>query len=305
LRQIVGERALGVLVRQDRHDGTVIPQPGIPGLADPLARMRDNFVVLKGQMGFNNPQHQSSPFSLRHELLRLRDESDAKWRQALMRYYTPNIYANEDVGRLAKQPYGATGPEPGFVIPFGATITPQMNFFGQPLGPGDGAYNSTQFATKIASVGVWFDGYDTARLARMPYVYLLPAGSDVMRPRNTQGQLRFWSVVEQLLPLPYPITQADMQQPGWIPSIDGVQGQMYQIKPYASFQAFPYAESLAPDEITTDTRLIGRSVWNTRWVLVIPGSALMADPEQGLTRFVEDVDDIYINFETYSYAGTR
>jgi hypothetical protein len=305
LRQIVGERALGVLVRQDRHDGTVIPQPGIPGLADPLARMRDNFVVLKGQMGFNNPQHQSSPFSLRHELLRLRDESDAKWRQALMRYYTPNIYANEDVGRLAKQPYGATGPEPGFVIPFGATITPQMNFFGQPLGPGDGAYNSTQFATKIASVGVWFDGYDTNRLARMPYVYLLPAGSDVMRPRNTQGQLRFWSVVEQLLPLPYPITQADMQQPGWIPSIDGVQGQMYQIKPYASFQAFPYDESLAPDEITTDTRLIGRSVWNTRWVLVIPGSALMADPEQGLTRFVEDVDDIYINFETYSYAGTR
>ena len=111
--------------------------------------------------------------------------------------------------------------------------------------------------------------------------------------------------MEQLLPLPYPITEAEMQQPNWIPSMDGVQGQMYQIKPYASFQAFPYADNLAPDEITTDTRLIGRSVWNTKWVLVIPGSALMADPEEGLARFVEDVDDIYIYFQTYSYAGTR
>ena len=286
-------------------DGTVIPQAGVPGLADPLARMRDNFTVLKGQMGFNNPQHQASPFSLRHELLRLRDESDAEWRQALMRYYTPDIYANQDVGRLAKRPYGLTGPEPGFVIPFGTTITPRINFFGQPLGPEDGAYNSTQFATKIASVGVWFAGYDTGRLARMPYVYLLPAGSDVMRPRDAQGLLRFWNVVEQLLPLPYPITEAEMQQPGWIPSMDGVQGQLYQSKPYASFQAFPFTDNLVPDELTTDTRLVGRSVWNTKWVLVIPGLSLLADPEQGLVDFIADVDDIYIYFQAYSYAGTR
>ena len=84
--------------------------------------MRDNFTVLKGQMGFNNPQDQASPFSLRHELLRLRDTSDAKWRQTLLRYYTADIYANQDVGRLAKRPYGETGPQPGFVIPFGTTI---------------------------------------------------------------------------------------------------------------------------------------------------------------------------------------
>lgn len=302
LRQIVAQRSLGEL--RQRLDFTVIPIAGSGGLADPLARMSANFQVLKGQMGFNNPQSQAARFSLRHELLRLRDDSDAKWRQSLMRYYTPDIFAHADVGRLAKRPYGATGPQPGFVIPFGSTVSQGLNFFGLPLGPGDGAYNATQFSTKISSVGVWFDGYDTERLARMPYVYLLPAGNDVIRPRNTQGKLRYWNVAEQQLPLPYPITESEVQKPTWIPRVDGLQGQMFQTKPYASFQAFPYSEEIDPSEINTDSRLIGRSVWNTKWVLVIPGSALMADPEQGLARFAEDVDDIYIYFRTYSYAGT-
>jgi hypothetical protein len=46
-------------------------------------------------------------------------------------------------------------------------------------------------------------------------------------------------------------------------------------------------------------------VWNTRWVLVIPGSTLLADSQQGLQRFIEDVDDVYIYFQTYAYAGTQ
>ena len=78
----------------------------------------------------------------------------------------------------------------------------------------------------------------------MPYVYLLPGGEDVLRPRNTDGTLRYWNVTEQLLPLPYPITDSDMQNPRWLPGIDGLQGRMYQIKPYAAFQAFPYTRGL-------------------------------------------------------------
>ncbi len=69
--------------------------------------------------------------------------------------------------------------------PFGTNVIEGQNFFGQPLGPGDSSYDATQFSTTIASVGVWFDGYDTTRLAQTPRVYLLPAGSDVLRPRNT------------------------------------------------------------------------------------------------------------------------
>lgn len=302
-RQIVAVRSLGEL-RWSSGPWDVEPIVGSGGLADPLGKMRDNFQVLKGQMGFNNPQSQVSRFSLRQELFRLRDSSDASWRTMLQRYYTPDIYANPAVDKLAKKPYGMTNPQPGLVIPFTSVIRQGLNYFGLPLGPGDGAYNPTNFATKIASVGVWFEGYDINRLARMPYVYMLPAGEDVIRPRNTDGLLRYWNVTEQLLPLPYAITQADMEDPRWIPSIDGLQDRLYRIKPYGAFQAFPYSENLEPSEMNTDTRLIGRSVWNTQWLLVIPGANLLADPELGIDRFIQDVDDIYVYFQTYAYAGT-
>jgi hypothetical protein len=302
LREIVGLRTLGEL-RWTTGPWEVEPIVGSGGLADSLGRMRDNFSVLKGQMGFNNPQDEANRFSLRHELFRLRDDSDAKWRQELMRYYTPDIYNNDDVARLAKRPYGDTGSQPGLVIPIGSTITEGLNFFGQPLGPGDSAYDASQFSTKIANVGVWFQDYDTERLAQTPRVYLLPAGKDVGRPRHSSNLIRYWNVTEQLLPVPYPITQADMENPDWIPRINGLEGQIYAVKPYVRFRAYPYSETFEPDEMNTDTRLIGRSVWNTEWLLVIPGSTMLADPQVGIERFIEDVTDIYIYFQTYAYAG--
>ena len=41
------------------------PIAGSRGLADPLARMKQNFDVLRGQLGFNNPQNETNRFSLR------------------------------------------------------------------------------------------------------------------------------------------------------------------------------------------------------------------------------------------------
>ena len=107
LRRIVGERSLGEL-RWNTGAWDLDPIVGSGGLADVLGRMRDNFRVLKGQMGFNNPSAQTSRFSLRQELFRLLDSSDASWRETLQRYYTPNIYANPTVAKLAKKPYGMT-----------------------------------------------------------------------------------------------------------------------------------------------------------------------------------------------------
>ena len=52
-----------------------------------------------------------------------------------------------------------------------------------------------------------------------------------------------------------------------------------------------------------DTRLVGRSIWNTRWVLIIPGATLHADPEVGLDRFVDQVTDIKLIFDTYGQSG--
>jgi len=59
---------------------------------------------------------------------------------------------------------------------------------------------------------------------------------------------------------------------------------------------------LSPSQFT-NTRLIGRSVWNTRWKLVIPGYKLLHDPNEGLDRFVNTVKDIKLHYVTYSYSG--
>jgi len=296
LRDVAVERSLGEII-----DGS--PIVGSGGLAGSMAQMRDNFVVLKGQLGFNNPQYEANRFSLRHELLRLRDESETSWEDALTSYYVPNIYADDDVARLAKLPYDSPPTEPGLIIPFSTAVIEGKNFFNQPLGPGDSSYDATQFSTKIASVGVWFEGYDTTLMANTPRVYLIPAGDDVLRPRTTDNRVRYWSVAEQLLPVPYVLGEAEMGDPSWIVTNDGVGGQIYTPKPYTRFRAYPYDPSFTPDEMNTDTRLIGRSVWNTRWVLVIPGSTLLSNSEEGITRFIDNIDDIYIYFQTYAYAG--
>jgi hypothetical protein len=305
LREISGERTLGAA--RQALDWTVVPIAGSHGLADPLAKMRDNFAALKGQMGFSNPQDEANAFSLRKELFRLRDapESNAKWRLELQRLYTPDIYADPRVAALAKRPPDEAGPQPGLVIPFNTTIQPGLNYFGWPLGPGESSYDTSQFATKIANVGIWFKGYDTERLANTPRVYLLPAGNDVVRPRGAEGTLRYWNVNEQLLPVPQPIREADQLSSDWIARIDGLNGRMFEVKPFARLRAYPLDLGEEPEasEFNTDTRLIGRSVWNTRWMLVIPGSTMLADPEMAVSRFIEDVDDIYLYFQTYAYQG--
>jgi hypothetical protein len=48
---------------------------------------------------------------------------------------------------------------------------------------------------------------------------------------------------------------------------------------------------------------VGRSVWNTGWTLIIPGRTLNTDPDEGLDRFIEQVSDIKLVFETYGFSG--
>ena len=218
LRGITAERSLGEL-RWTTGPWDVEPIVGSGGLAEVLGKLRDNFRVLKGQMGFNNPQSQAIALLAAAGAVpaagflgrQLAGHAAAVLHAEHLRE-PGRAEAGEEAVRRNRPPAGAGDPV--------RLDDPQgLNYFGQPLGTGDGAYNPTQFATKIASVGVWFEGYDTERLARMPYVYLLPVGKDVLRPRNADGTLRYWPVREQLLPLPYPITQSDIENPagsrGW------------------------------------------------------------------------------------------
>ena len=51
------------------------------------------------------------------------------------------------------------------------------------------------------------------------------------------------------------------------------------------------------------TRLVGRSVWNDKWLIVIPASSLNADRTRALETFINGVGDIKIGIRAYSRQG--
>lgn len=319
LTDIVRHRSLGQVI-----DGE--PIAGSHGLADPLARMKQNFDVLRGQLGFNNPQTETNRFSLRTERFRLREASDDAWRTELQRHRVANLWEVPEFRRFAR-PFTPEflGPQPGLVIPFSTTVTFAQNFFGWPLGGGDSAYDPTNFATKVRSVGVWFEGYNGAGLSNTPRVYLVPAGMDVLRsPNGFNFETRDWRVVDQKLPVPFPIGATDLANPNWIPLHDSLNEDLGGIRRFSSFRAYHASDEHAtdqydPSETTSDSRLVGRSVWNTRWVLIIPGGTLLADPDEGLDTFIhgqlipagddemdgKGITDILLFFQTYAFSGNK
>lgn len=312
LADVVRERSIGAVVGG-------VPTPGTPGLADVLGRLLQNFDVLEGQLGFNNPQIETNRFSLRRELLRIKDGSDAAWRSALERYRVPNLWQVPEFRKYAR-PFTVEllGPQPALVIPFSTTVNFGMNFFGQQLAGGDSAYDPTNFATKIRSAGIWFGDYDASGLSNTPRVYLLPVGADVMRsPSYDTLETREWRVVDQRIPEPFPVVASDLANPDWIPRNDSLYGSFADVRRFSSFRAYHDDGSFSPDQVVTDTRLIGRSVWNTEWMLIIPGGTLLYDGEEGLETFIDGpeifpgagvrtgqgIDDIKLFFETYGYSG--
>jgi hypothetical protein len=195
------------------------------------------------------------------------------------------------------------GPQPGLVFRFSSTITAGFNFFGKPLGPLDWSYDPSEFATRVRSVAVWFTQYDLTNLAAAPRVYLVPVGTDVLRSSDGNNFVtRQWDVVDQRIPVPFPITSADLQNPDWIPQFDSLDGSFTDIRKNSAFRAYVDA-AFDTTEFDESTRLVGRSVWNTQWVLIIPGAYLLNDAAAGLNGFIKSVSDIKLYFQTYSQSG--
>jgi len=83
------------------------------------------------------------------------------------------------------------------------------------------------------------------------------------------------------------------------------------------FRAYHDSGNFNPNETIRDSRLIGRSVANTEWMLIIPAGTLSSDRQEGLQRFIhgrlqEDgasdengVTDIKLFFQTYAYSGNK
>jgi len=313
LTDVVSQRTLGQFVEG-------MPVAGRGGLADILGQLKVNYDVLKGQMGFNNPQTETDRFSLRKELFRIRNENDKGWRDELERQRVADLWSVPEFRKFCRPfaPQGA-GPQPGLVIPFTTRVVFGKNFFGWPLGGGDHAYDPTNFATKVRSVGLWFENYDNTLLSETPRAYLVPVGMDVMMvPDSNELDCREWTVVDQKLPVPLPVGDSDVKNPDFIPGVDSLDGSMIQIRRYSSFRAYHDQGYFDQTQMSYDSRLIGRSVWNTRWLLIIPGGTFLADSNEGLDTFIHGmkipgatdgsrdengVKDIKLFFQTYAISG--
>ena len=277
-------------------------------------------LVLKGQLGFNNPQSETGRFSLRSELFRIQPgaEGSKLWREELQRNIVDNLLDFQEFKRycIPFQPQQAV--EPAIVIPFSTTINFGQNFFGWPAGGGDNDYDSTHFATKIRTVGVWFANYNNlgAGMINTPRVYLVPVGNDVLRsPTGNAGTIREWKILDQKLPVPFPLSEGTLSNQRWIPTNDTLSDELGDIRQFARFRAYHDSGTFDPAQTISDSRLIGRSVWNTRWLLIIPGGTLHNDRVEGIQRFINGtllpngqrdgngVLDIRIFFQTYAYSG--
>ena len=109
--------------------------------------------------------------------------------------------------------------------------------------------------------------------------------------------------MDQKIPIPFPIGAAEIKNSNYNPALDSLAGSSADIRKFSSFRAYHDAGSFSPQEASSDSRLIGRSVWNTEWMLVIPGGTLLNDPNAGLDGFIQSVSDIKLFFQTYAYSG--
>jgi hypothetical protein len=302
-----GEHFLTEIVKQ-RCIGKVesgLPVAGGIGLTNMMLEMSGNFESLKPETGFNNPQIETNPFSLRSEFFRIKAgySSNKQWSNTLKEHLIDNLWDLREFRQYCRPFSNELQREPAIVIPFSTTITSRLNFFGKQLAGGDSYYDPSRFATKIRGVGLWFSNYDNTVLSETPRVYLIPAGEDIIGAAITN--IRMFKVIDQVLPLPSSIGDSDLESSEWIPSINTVNDTFFKIRRNAGFLALHDGGTNWNNNLIRDSRLIGRSVWNTRWLLIIPGASLNFDPDKGLDDFINTISDIKFIFETYSYAGAR
>lgn len=333
--KILRARALGSMSDgQPLFAGSNVGDPGLSGV---LAQLDGDWSVVKTRLGFNNPDRYRTTFSLRNELHRVVNGPVGLplWKDKLRAARVTNILDDPDVMRYCLQASEPTGqPVPGFIISFESTIDTGVNFFGRPLAGGDHTFTPSSFATKIRSSGIAFAGYvgmdsptttsgvltgigatspddpntgftSADALSATPYIYLIPAGTDTLRapPLGDVYTRRSWAVEDQAIPLPFNIANSDFSTNRGFISASSLTEPAFNVRKHQAFRAVPDGTNFSSSVGFTNSRLIGRSAWNTRWKLVIPGNTLLADPNLGVETFIETVTDIKLHLETYSYSG--
>lgn len=327
--KIVASRSLGDLTGGVPQSTT--STLGDAGLAGTMAQLNADFSVAEGRLGINNPDQYGTLFSLRGELFRLLNDpaitsDDDAWQQTIEQHIVDDVMTDADVAthcRNIRKPDGT--PVPGIVIPFTTSIEHSKNFFGLPLAAGDHAYTPSNFATKIYSVGIALPGYvgmdsyadgdqngapasgDANALSASPYAYLIPCGADYMLapPLGDTNILRAWNVKDQALPLPYNLGASDFNETQFFSANGTLTEQPWILRKHQAFRMIDDPTlfySRVPAEFT-NSRLIGRSVWNGQWKIVIPAYTLLNDEYDGLNKFADSVEDIQLFLRTYSNSG--
>jgi hypothetical protein len=157
---------------------------------------------------------------------------------------------------------------------------------------------------------------DPDALAANPYVYLIPVGVDSMRspPLGDTSTIRTWTVHDVAIPLPFNIGgSAYSTAPLW-QSSDSLTEPLFAIRKHQAFRPVSSANVFGTLVVYwtggelertqyCNTRLLGRSAWNSRWKIIIPGRTLLNNADEGLDRFIRSVNDVKLFFHTYSYAG--
>jgi len=345
INRVVRARALGVV--QNGEPQFAGSNTGDPGLSSAMAEMFADWSVIKGRLGFNNPDAYGTTVSLRMENFRIlpSTNSDPNWKDILNQARKANILDDPDVRRYCLQIDPGNGlPVPGLVLEFSTTIARGLNLFGQSLAAGDHAYSSSSFATKIFAAGVALEGYqgmdnpaanagavggaggtspydpnlaflDPNGLSATPYIYLVPVGVDSMRSPalGDTSEVRTWSVSDVAIPLPFNIGGSQFSNAQLYQSDDSLSEPAFAIRKHQAFRPVSSASVFSPSIYNgtggltrsqwTNNRLVGRSVWNSKWKIVIPGDTLLNNPYEGLERFIRTVNDVKLHFVTYSYSG--
>jgi len=327
---IISSRALGVL-SDDGSPTLSASSNGDAGLSGLLAKMKGDYDVVKGRLGFNNPETNGTTFSLRREYFRIPEgpEGDLAWQQKLESLVTKNLLSDADIAAHAMQLGGAdVAAQPGFLITFPTTIEDGRNFFGLDYQALDSNYTPTNFATKVHSAGVVFEGYQGMApclicqggpgevdpdhshdddLGATPYVYLIPSGLDTMRtpPLGDGVGLRSWSIQDYAMPLPFDLGSLEPSNEAVQQSTDSLRSNFRSPRRHPAFRATDREDFFYTDFAAdyTSSRLVGRSAWNSNWKLVIPAKGLLANEQEGIARFIRSVKDIKLHLKTYSYSG--
>jgi hypothetical protein len=304
LTDIVKERVLGVL-----GEGPMVGN----GLAGKLAELLDSWEVMAPQLGFNSPAELERTFSLRWESFRIPNSIsyDGEWRQVLSNHVVADLDSLQEYTQyclpLQEAPEG-----PAIVIPFRTTVQSGMNVFGWES-MGDETLPSTYFAIKLHSHAVRFSHYPGFPLNRQVNVYLVPVGADTVRtPTCPVAPIREWHLLDQTLPAPLNEVH-DLAVPGWMPwnTVQGGSAAMVKRRLIPTVAAFPTSDCPNFEDCDHSYTLTGRSIWNTRWLLIIPGAELEgADPADGVDVFINGttpygtgVRDIKLLLKSYGYYG--